>query len=166
MQLNLLSSYPHFTEPLARCQDDFWRTQLPWWRYTDALEELQYHASNDALPTTLIAFESSQLLGSISLIEEDSHKEELPQELANISPWLTSLFVLPQWRGRGVGTALVRKAIQHAQVLNVTRLHLVATNCEMFYARLGWAVKTRFAYRGQQAALMDKALISEGSCER
>jgi len=162
MQLKLLSSYPHFAEPLARYQDDFWRSQLHWWRYTDALEELQYHASSHTLPVTLIAFDGGQLLGSIGLISEDSHQEELPQELANISPWLTSLFVLPQWRGQGVGTALVRKALRHAQALNVARLHLVATDCEMFYARLGWEVKTRFAFRGQQAALMSKALISEG----
>lgn len=162
MQLNLLSSCPHFTEPLARSQDAYWRALLPWWRYADALEELQYHASSKTLPATLIAFENSQLLGSIGLILEDSHKEELPLELANISPWLTSLFVLPLWRGRGIGTALVRMAMQHAQALHVTRLHLIATDCELFYTRLGWTVRTRFAYRGQMAALMDKTLIGEG----
>jgi GNAT superfamily N-acetyltransferase len=158
MHINRLSAFPQFVEPLARWHHNHWHSLLPWWRFEDALAELQDHASRDSLPTTLIALQDDQLIGSVSLIYEDLPAAERPSDVAALTPWMASLFVLPAWRGQGVGTALVRAAVRYASKAGETHLNLITMDSEGFYRGLGWSVSKYFHYREQPATLMHTPL--------
>ena len=162
MRIEFLADYPHFAEPLARYHHEEWKALLPLWSYEAALAELQDHTQPRTIPTTMVALEGDQLLGSASLVHEDPTEEDLPG-LASLSPWLASVFVLPGQRGRGVGSALVEAVVAQAQALNVPRLYLFTAGQEAFYARLGWSVSARVDHHGQPGVVMVKELLVLGS---
>lgn len=152
MDITFLCDHPQWTPQLARWHFEAFGGQNPeWTRY--ALEaELHGHRLRLAIPTTVIALQGEELLGSASLIPED-----LP-EIQDLSPWLASVFVHPQWRGRGIGAALVEKICQIATQLGVPRLHLVTTDKEGWYLSLGWTSQEQRIVGGETFTVMYKDL--------
>jgi predicted N-acetyltransferase YhbS len=120
---------------LAACHHAEWATLYTNWSEADALAELQAHAAGDGvLPSTLVALaHDGALLGSVSLVAEDS-----PDLVAFPGPWLASLYVVPQARGRGLGEALVRALVAKAAEAGVPHLRLFTPHHRAFYERLGW----------------------------
>lgn len=157
MQIKFLADYPHFAEPLAQYHYEEWKDILPWWTQAAALLELRDHIHRRTIPTTLVAVEEDQLLGSASLIHEDLTEADLPG-LASLTPWLASVFVVPDRRGQGVGSILVEGITSLAQTLNVPRLYLFTAGQEAFYTRLGWSVFKQVEHHGQRGVVMVKEL--------
>lgn len=106
-----------------------------------------------ALPTTLVAAEADDLLGSVSLIVEDLNEGDIG-ELVRLTPWLASLYVLPAARGRRVGRRLVAAVSGLAADLGVETLYLFTTAQERFYRPLGWDTLARFPYFGGEGMVM------------
>ena len=120
------------------------------WTYEVAFAELGEQASRtQGLPTTLLALEGDELLGSVSLVFEDA-----PELQEHGSPWLASLYVKPEARGRGIGAALVRAALARAAAESVQELFLFTPEHRDFYARLGWRPLARTALKGTAVDLM------------
>ena len=82
------------------------------------------------VPLSLIAVEGDSLLGTVNLIHSDD--EARP----HLSPWLAALVVVPQARGRGIGTALVNALLGQARAMGVSRLFL-GTDNPGYYERFG-----------------------------
>jgi N-acetylglutamate synthase-like GNAT family acetyltransferase len=72
----------------------------------------------------------------------------------NLSPWLAGVFVSPEQRRRGIGSALVQRVIEEATGLGVQRLYLYTPSAQQFYARRGWLLVERTSYRGVDVAVM------------
>jgi predicted N-acetyltransferase YhbS len=124
------------------------------WHYLDVGKSAQQRA--DALqkhgrgqvPTTVVALSGGRPLGSASLI---AHDMDTRMEL---SPWLASVYVAPEHRGRGIGSALVQRIVAQARALGFEHLYLFTPDKERFYARLGWSVLERTTYRGYAQVVM------------
>lgn len=121
---------------LARWHHAEWTALYAGWSEDDAFAELQAHAAHEGvLPSTLVALgEDGAPLGSVSLLVEDS-----PELVAFQGPWLASLFVVPEARGRGLGEALVRALVARAASAGLPRLRLFTPRHRAFYERLGWS---------------------------
>lgn len=52
--------------------------------------------------------------------------------------YLSDVFVLPDWRGHGVGQAMIRAAITHPELQQLRRFLLVSRDARSFYRRLGF----------------------------
>ena len=148
MRIAYLADHPDWIPTLAR-----WHQAQ--WNYLDAgvsVEQrmacLRTHLGRRQIPTTFVALDSGTLLGSASLIAHDMDTR------MDLWPWLASVYVAPAHRRHGVGTALVRRAVEEARALEVGRLYLFTPDKEGFYARLGWSVLERIAYRGYQVVVM------------
>ncbi len=77
----------------------------------------------------------------------------------DLTPWLAAVYVLPEFRRRGIGGQLVR-AIEAAAIrLQLERLYLFTPDQEAFYARLGWSVLETVEYRHQSNVIMTKAFV-------
>jgi GNAT superfamily N-acetyltransferase len=141
-----LCDHMRLAPELARLHYAEWGPLLPDWSEAEALAELRTHRSRQAVPTTIVMLESfaagrrshgtdaDSLVGSVSLLQNDDDR------IRDYSPWLASLIVLPQYRGRGFGIALVERCVQEARALGISRLHLYTAGQQAFYRRLGWRV--------------------------
>ena len=103
-----------------------------------------------AMPTTLVAMQGEEAIGSVSLVDEDA-----PEFRGVGDAWLASLFVKPASRGQGIGAALVRACVALAAIERVPRLWLFTPEHADFYARLGWRDQGSATLRGQSVHLMD-----------
>ena len=84
------------------------------------------------LPLALVALAGSQPIGTVSLIEDQP-----PDETGRVG-CLAGLYVLPHWRGEGIGTRLCRRVVREARRLHLPAVCLYTKETEAFYARLGW----------------------------
>ena len=115
-----------------------------WWTDSDETPDslgakLRAHLTPDCLPLTLVASLEHHPVGTVTLLEHDVGTELWP----HLSPWLAALYVVPPFRRRGVGTALVKAAEARATTLGAGVLYLLTSDREAFYARLGWQIADR-----------------------
>lgn len=109
---------------------------------------LESRATRGGVPVTFVAVDGDVLLGSASLVEDDL--ETRPE----LTPWLASVFVAPEHRGRGVASALVRRVVEEARDSEVSRLYLWTTDQERLYARLGWRPVERMRFQDEDIVVM------------
>lgn len=134
MRIEFLADHPEAIDSLARWHYDEWRELIPEWSYETARQELALHTGRATIPTTLVALEGTEVIGSASLLVED-----LP-EWKQFTPWVASVFVAPAWRGRSVGSRLVARAVEVAGKTGAATVYLLTPGQEAFYRRLGWSV--------------------------
>ena len=106
----------------------------------------------DRAPVTFVALDDDgRALGTAALMYEDLKGD--PRD-----PWLASVYVPPQGRGKGVGSALVVAVEDAARRFGFTRLYLFTVSSQRLYARLGWRALERRDYRGEHIQVMDRTL--------
>jgi predicted N-acetyltransferase YhbS len=93
-------------------------------------ELLGQAAGRDRIPLSLLALVDGRPAGTVNLIVNDN---SLRSEL---SPWLAALIVVPEFRGQGLGSRLVRELAGEARRLGYRELYL-GTDIPGFYTRLG-----------------------------
>ena len=74
------------------------------------------------------------------------------------NPWLASVFVPAEQRGKGIASALVAPSRMPHGASAIRRLYLFTTSATRLYAGLGWRALERRDYRGEHIQVMDKAL--------
>ena len=111
---------------------------------------LDSYATDQSVPTTLVAFESGELLGSANLLTSD-----LPVR-PELTPWLAQLYVTPAGRGRGIGAALVQRTLSEAagQGFDILYLYTSGTLPE-YYGQRGWTCRETLDYLGKKRTVME-----------
>jgi len=133
LQIRFLADIPEHVDQLADWHHAQWQSLYPDWTHKIARDELLEHVQCKTLPTTLVLTENNALLGSVSLLEVDA------ESLSHIgSPWLASLYVKPEVRGRGYGAKLVNALMQHAKSISLREIFLFTPEHKSFYEQLGW----------------------------
>ena len=102
-----------------------------------------------------VLFDRDRPTGTVGLVRADL--EARP----DLTPWLAGLFVLPEFRGRGHATALVRRVEAFARAASVPTLWLCTSTAGQFYARLGWRRAGTERENGHEVTLM-RRLLSDG----
>jgi GNAT superfamily N-acetyltransferase len=150
MQIAYLADYLHFVPTLAEWHHREWHHLTPWETRDGCAERLRQESKRGEVPTTLIAVEDDLLMGSASLVVHDMKGRE------DLSPWLASLYVAPEYRRQGIGTQLVQRIVQEANNLKIPALYLYTTGKEneLFYEKLGWSVKERIFYLEKLRVIM------------
>ncbi|MDR3467801.1 MAG: GNAT family N-acetyltransferase [Xanthobacteraceae bacterium] len=127
-----LRRQPRFRDVIA---DRVWRA---WWRERGTpLAELTAWVDGsltaNAIPFMMVAHDGPDFAGAASVIASDL--AERPQ----YTPWVATVWVEPQFRGRGIGRALVARAAAAAFALGHETLYLCAREqLHDFYAGQGW----------------------------
>jgi GNAT superfamily N-acetyltransferase len=143
-----LADQPHFVPRLAALHHAEWAWIDPEWTLDEARSNLEVHTAGTAIPTTRIALVDGELAGSVSLLANDHSR------IRRWSPWLASLLVLPEFRGRGIGAARVREAVAIAARFGIPYLYLYTDDAAPFYARLGWTRVERMDLDGIEVDVM------------
>lgn len=150
--IEALFLHPRHVGTLARWHFDEWHHLYQDWSQATAQQELQ-RQNNANVPTTLIALDGGDVIGSVSLLQDD--------HLAgyeHLTPWLASLYVRDDWRGRGVGGRLVEAALQHARTLGIEHIYLFTPAQREFYLDKGFQDFAQASAGGRPVTVMVCAL--------
>ena len=121
--------------------------------FEQELRSLELFASDQSHGVALVAKADGEPVGTCILAESEIEPNH------DVSPWLAGLFVVPEYRGKGVGAALVRAIEDQARQRELSRVYLYTTHAVGFYKRLGWKVMDRTNWQGFDTALFDTALM-------
>jgi GNAT superfamily N-acetyltransferase len=153
MEIGYLADHPAFVPTLVRWHHAQWSYLRPGDTIERRTARLKTHLGKRQIPTTFVAYEKTDdgtevAIGSASLVAQDL--DTRPE----LSPWLASVYVAEPHRRQGIGSTLVRRAVQEAAALGVKTLYLFTPDREQFYARLGWSVVERCPFGGSIQAVM------------
>jgi GNAT superfamily N-acetyltransferase len=155
MNIDYLADHPELVSILGRWLLDEWGHLLSDPTPEGAVRQYREWCRKDGLPLSLVAFDEGEPIGMASL---RFHEMETRPRLEH---WLASVYVVPERRGNGVGSALVAAAEEAARTFGVERLHLFTPDKAAFYTRLGWSLVEVVPYKGQPVRIMKKELRRE-----
>ena len=147
MKIVNLKEVPHHLDTLARWHQEEWGYLKPDKTLADRIERMKSHLLPEFIPTTFVAT-NHELLGSSAIIEHDMDTRK------ELTPWLAGVYVVPEFRRRGIGSALVLHIMEQAKENKIGRLYLFTPNMDAFYARLGWKTFEKTSYLGYAVTIM------------
>jgi GNAT superfamily N-acetyltransferase len=152
-ELHYLMEYPHYLPIIA-----FWNYRE--WHigkqpFDEIIARYQERVGRDKVPTTIIAIEDTIPVGSVSIKMND-----LPDR-SDLNPWLASLYVLADYRGRDIGRRLLRAGEYSAYNAGVKRLYLFTHTAAGLYEKEGWIFMESLTKDGISEAIYYKDLSLE-----
>ncbi len=154
MKIDFLGSHLHVLPELAKLHFDEWKHFTPDKTLEDRVVKLQLMAQSSDVPFMVVAIEGNQLIGSAALVKEDMRTR------TDLTPWLASVFVKPEFRKNGIATRLVRHIEGEATRLGRRKLYLFTEHARDLYAKLGWTDLEECEYQGVNVAIMSKQFAS------
>src|SRR5262249_42594484 len=115
MLIEDLRFHADWISTIARWHFDQWGTLTRAQTFEGYVELLEAAAAGSGVPSVLVAFRDSILLGSVSLVACDMSIRP------SLTPWLAMLFIAPEYRNQGIGAALVHAAQGRTQALGFRR---------------------------------------------
>lgn len=112
---------------------------------------LRESLQREGLPLTIVALsEEGQPIGAASL---------LPKTITHphLTPWLSTVVVPPEFRGKGLASALSLRAVSEAARLGFKTLHLFTPRNESLYRRIGWETFEWSIHNGLSIAIMSRS---------
>ncbi len=155
VDIRYLADHQEAVPVLAAWIYDEWSYLYPEMTLRDVASFLRERVNTEKLPLTLVAFESGEPVGTVSLKTFDMETRN------DLSHWLTSLYVVKPWRRNGIGSRLVQAAEKKAAELGICRLFLFTTDLTLpalFYSKLGWTTKEETLYHSYPVAIMERVL--------
>lgn len=156
MRIVELAEVPHLGPVLARWHANEWGHLYDpgVWDEAAAIREFEEQDVAGRVPTTYVALdEHGDPLGSVTLAATD--------DLAgyeHLTPWLASLYVVPEARGRGLGSALAEHLVSEARRMGFAAVHLFTPDHAAWYAQRGWAVLALESSGDHPVTVMRRAL--------
>lgn len=144
-----LKEEPEHIPTLANWHHNEWAHLNPDDSLQKRIEKMQSYLGRGLIPSTFIAKERNRLAGSAAIVKHDMDTR------LELSPWLASVFVTPEYRQKGIGTKLVLHVMEKAKNEDINTLYLFTPNREKFYKELGWSTFSEELYRGQEVTVMN-----------
>ncbi|MGQ9661508.1 MAG: GNAT family N-acetyltransferase [Kiritimatiellia bacterium] len=111
--------------------------------------------SGQLFPSTYIAFLGNIPVGSVSIVRCD-----LPIR-SQLTPWIASVVVARDQRGKGIGTRLLSYAERKLRAHGWPRVYLYTRDKEEYYLAKGYAVIERTTYLDHAISIMMKDLFPD-----
>ena len=138
---------------LARWHHDEWLHLNPGATLESRVKRYQDSIKTDVLPEIFVAYSADVLLGSVTLAKDDMDTR------AYLTPWLASLYVVPEYRGQGIATQLIKYVVSYAKQMQYKNIYLFTEDQTDFYQHRGWHFIESLEYRNNEVDLMSQKLI-------
>jgi GNAT superfamily N-acetyltransferase len=125
--LHYLRDVPEHTKTIARWIYETFPQEFETMTFVEWLEVMKHPER-----VTFVAVENGRAVGTASLDFEDLPPRD------DLTPWLASVYVLPEVRSRGLGAKLIAAACNEAKAKGFKRIYLHTSDRADFYARRGW----------------------------
>src|SRR5437899_22311 len=143
MQISYLSEHPEFIPVLASALLEHYRDVLPKETLETRAGKLRTHLNRDSLPIAWVAHSEAGVAGTAALRVHDLEGRE------DLTPWLGGVYVLPEYRRRGIGTALCDTVEQKVTALGARTVYLFTLDRQRWYSAMGWDLVEPCTWRGR-----------------
>jgi GNAT superfamily N-acetyltransferase len=160
MLIESLAGHQHLVPLLAEWHFLEWGHLYPAdvWNLEIATAEFEAMAASLSTDLTWVAFDgearrAEDVLGSVSLMASDDLVG-----FEHLAPWLSSMFVAPAARGRGVASALVDCLLAAARDAGHDTVYLFTAGQEGFWSAQGWTTIGHAETAGHLATVMSRSV--------
>ena len=157
LRIEPLADHPGLIEVVARWHWNEWGNADPDGSLDSWIDGLRSRSGRERVPISWVGLKRLEPVGSVALIDNDMSTRP------DLGPWLSGLYVVPELRRQGIGTALTRHCEREAFRLGARRLYLYSSVAEWFYRRLDYVVVDRDRYEQENVAVMVKALAQSST---
>lgn len=151
LRFETVATRPDLVETVARWHFAEWGAGSPSATLAEWTAGIRRGVTSGGFPATYLALDPTEgdaLVATASLVEADMDTRP------DLTPWVAGVFVRPDRRGAGVGSALMRYVVAEAARLGLPRLYLYTHSARAFYERLGWRATEQTHYEGQDVTIM------------
>jgi predicted N-acetyltransferase YhbS len=152
MQIEYLKDHTEYIPVIAKWFHQEWGHYYPELTIEDIEKGLHERTNKDMIPLTLVAVESDEVIGTVSLKNHDMDVRK------QYTPWLASMYVRHDMRKKGVGAKLVEAVEDKAKDFGVKTLYLYTPDASEYYSQFSWRVLETVWYRGTKVTVMVKEL--------
>jgi GNAT superfamily N-acetyltransferase len=149
--ISTLAEHPQLVPDVVDIAWREWGASLPgherdrWLREMDADSRL--HAPMSA---AFVALDGDRAVGVVQL-----HEFEI-DAIRDRSPWVCGMVVLPEYRGRGVGSRLLAALEEFAVGHGVPQLWVFTEHAAGFYERCGWQLHGEAVEHGEHGIVLTR----------
>lgn len=145
--INYPDAVPRLAEISYQLIGSIW---IPGSSIASNINKLNEHLNIDKLPITFVALIDSKPVGMSSLRANDGIRPDL-------TPWLGSLVVDPNYQNQGIGRKLIEVTKNKAKELSFQRLYLFAFDLTVpkYYSHLGWHEIAKDEFVGSPITVME-----------
>lgn len=150
-QIKLLADCPEHIPALSELWlEELGRKWIPNASVERASNSFKEHLNINELPQTLVMLDGDTPIGTVSLRDNDGIREDL-------TPWLGTLIVHPDYRRQGVGETLIEAIKLRCQSLGFDKLYLFVLDpvLPQWYQKLGWKEIARDMYHIHKVTVME-----------
>lgn len=106
-------------------------------------------ASHPSIPEIFVALDGNvSPMGCIMLLHDDMTTRP------DLTPWVGGLYVAEEYRGRGVASALMIRALDEAALADIETIWLYTADQRKLYESFGWQFVEQADYEGKPADIM------------
>ena len=149
IRIEHLMDFKHCIPTIALWQQEAFGYLNPDGTVEQRAERLSNANDRQLLPISLVAISQDRnaLVGTASVLATTlTHK--------HLSPWLSSVFVPPEHRGKGIASSLALSAVSEVRRLGFDTIYLFTPHNEALYRSLGWATFDRVTLNGAGVSVM------------
>lgn len=132
MKVDRLSDHPDRVKDVAQMIYNAFAHKKEHPKPIEEIMEALSPQQDDSLPITLVAIEAGEMIGTVTLFENDLTVRE------NYTPWLGSLVVKVAYRNKGLGKLLLDELQSLTMSLNYRVLYLRTEEAADYYRKQNW----------------------------
>lgn len=151
LTIDYLKNHPEHVVTCAQWSFDQWGHYTPHKTLQDFIASRKEYLNDDCLPLTLLAFDRQTPVGMVSLAKS----KDICRDLC---PWLSTIYVIPEYRGKGVGSLLEAKICEKARTMGYKKIYCFTSDVTVipWYERLNWHKKSTEWLHNHYVTVMEK----------
>ncbi len=155
MQIVYLADCPLHVSLLAEWCHEQWGYLSPKRTLKEVENKFADLLNIDKIPFALVAVENEKPIAMASLTVNDM--DTYPE----LTPWLASVYVVPEFRKKGIGKKIVQSVLEKAKEQQFQKVYLFTMDQEHWYAQMGFQVLEKTTYHDENVTVMicDVALL-------
>ncbi len=146
---------PELLDKVAEAAQEEWGHINPDVGLAERKEYIQRHMQYSGVEQMLVAVDdNNDFAGMAGLTSHDMRNRK------DLFGWLTILYVLPKYRGLGLGTWLTMQVEAQAIGEGLETIYLYTHDAQDFYSSIGWEKQEDSSYFGYPVTIMCKRLVA------
>lgn len=151
IHIKYLADVPYVVPTLAQWTYDAWSKYDPDLTVARAIKSLSARINRHHVPLTFVALDDDIPVGMASLKQQ----VEVPG-YEDKTPWLGSIYLLPAYRGLGIGALLMQTIYAKTKELGLSEIYLFTSDADNvpWYEKMGWETFKTDTFHGKPITLM------------